>query len=136
MYRGFNLARVSIVLTGLQAGACSGLLAQPVLESPTPPQSVQPSITKPKPIGVSPVQMPSPVLPPLVSSVSTKSTIAEQIVGPPASIVVQQVPIVVPPGVAYEAPTGVSPGPNWAWAYHVGVGWGWHHPERGWQRGH
>jgi hypothetical protein len=40
-----------------------------------------------------------------------------------------------PPGVAYVAPTYVSPGVGFVWAYHPRYGWGWHHPQYGWHRG-
>ncbi|SEK16296.1 hypothetical protein SAMN05216567_107337 [Variovorax sp. OK605] len=40
-----------------------------------------------------------------------------------------------PPGVAYVAPTYVSPGVGFVWAYHPRFGWGWRHPQSGWHRG-
>ena len=114
--------------------------AQEVIQAPLAPQSSQPLIQAPQPINDTNAQSTNSarvLVPPQLAQAGTINPAplrAEPIVTPPAQVLVPQVPLILPSGVDYVAPTYNAPGANWAWAYHPRFGWGWHHPERGWHR--
>jgi hypothetical protein len=129
-YVRLGLLVLRLALIELTCGALT-CLAQQVLQSPTPLQPItSPSLQ----IG-NPIPMPVPAQPGEAAPFNRAPTLAEQIVAPPAPIVVQQPLVVIPPGVVYVDPSYPAPGVGWVWGYHPRHGWGWHHPDHGWHRG-
>ena len=137
-----SLHAQSLPQTQAQAQAQSQTQSQTqqVIQIPAAPQSPQPLILAPQSINDANAQstnsVRTPVPPQLVQvgTINPAPSRAEQIVAPPVQVLVPQIPLILPSGVDYLAPTYNAPGANWTWAYHPRLGWGWHHPERGWHR--